>query len=165
VADPSARRPSRGASRILVTDTQERAGLAVARCLHDAGFSVTAAADTPAAPGLWSRLVARRRLVPSPGTDADGFVTAIQRILEAEQHALVLPVTDDALLAISRRREQLAPLVGMGLPSHGAVERALDRERMSGAAARAGLAPPEGETCAGPEEAVTAAADGYRHRM
>ena len=48
-------------ARIVVTDAQERAVLAMIRCLATTGSRVTAVATTRAAPGLWSRGPQRRQ--------------------------------------------------------------------------------------------------------
>ena len=56
-------------ARIVVTDAQEHAVLAMIRCLATTGSRVTAVAATHAAPGLWSQASA----APPGGAGSAGF--------------------------------------------------------------------------------------------
>ena len=114
-------------SRILVTDMQDRPGIAAARCLHDSGYVVTGTGLSRGAPGLWSRRCSSRHVVPDVHVGVDGYVTALERVVSEQQHELLLPGTDETLHAVSSRRERLAPHVGLGLPAHEVVERALSK--------------------------------------
>lgn len=148
--------------RVLATDAQERSVLAAVRCLSASGLTVTAVANARQAPGLWSLAPDRRLLVPDPRGDTEAFVRRLETILRQARHDLLLPGTDASLLTVSRYRDRLKPYVHLGLPSHEAVERSLDRERLGIEAARAGLAFPEGRVCRTADDAVRAAwAFGY----
>ncbi len=142
---------------VLVTDQDERSGLAVTRSLSAAGFNVTAVAPRRSAPGLWSRSAAQRRLIPSPAISVDAFLSALEAILMARPHALLLPVSDDSLSLLSRESARFAPLVKLGMPRADVVERALNRAAIGEAAAWAGLPPPESKLCHGVGEALCAA--------
>lgn len=132
--------------------------LAAIRCLRLGGFSVTAAATSRAAPGLWSRAPVRRRLAPDPRADVGAFVAKLELILQERPHDLLLAGTDASLLAISRHRERLAPYVLLGLPDHAVVERALDKTALAAAAAAVQLASPEERVVDGTDGARAAAA-------
>ena len=145
------------APRILATDVQERSALAAVRCLSASGLAVTAVGTARDAPGLWSLSPDARRLAPDPRRDAEGFIRRLEQILSRTRHDLLLPGTDASLLTVSLHRDRLAPYVNLGLPSQEIVERSLDRARLSLEAARAGLAPPEEQTCGTADEAIRAA--------
>lgn len=148
--------------RVLVTDAQERSVLAAIRCLHRAGVSVTAAATTATAPGLWSRCVTRRRVVPDPAHSVAEFVDELEAILTARTHHILLPGTDASLLAVSLHRERLEAHTRLGLPEHDVVERSLDKNVLASVAAQFGLGAPETRTCRCYDEALRAArAFGY----
>ena len=148
--------------RILVTDAQERSVVAAIRCLADAGFEVTALASSWTAPGLWSRAPALRRLGPDPRRDIDGFIRRVEQLLQERRHDSVLAGTDAALFAISRHRDRLIPRTQLGLPDDEIVVATLDRAQLGSAARAAGLAAPDERRCAGPSDALEAAASfGY----
>jgi predicted ATP-grasp superfamily ATP-dependent carboligase len=145
------------AARVIVTDAQERCVLATVRSLRRAGFEACAVAARTGAPGLWSRDVTERRLVPDPREDLSGFVEGIAEIVADGGYSVLLPGTDAALLALSANRDRLEPHVRLGLPDHRVVERALDRQCLAVEAAAVGLAPPEEVLCPDVQAAVDAA--------
>ncbi len=149
-------------ARIVVTDAQERAVLAMIRCLASTGSRVTAVASTRTAPGLWSRGPDRRRLAPDPRASVDGFLGALEQVVADGSQDALLAGADAALLAISGNRERFAGLVELGLPSHEIVLRALDKDALEAAAAKAGLPVPDGRVSQTADEALAAAAQlGY----
>jgi D-aspartate ligase len=136
-------------------DAQDRAGLAAIRCLHDAGYRVSGAATMREAPGLWAHGCSQR-LILSEASRTTEFITHLERFLASSAHDVVLPGTDESLYVLSRHRERLAPYVRLGLPDHGAVERALDKRCLAREAAQLGLAAPEHYLCEGPDQAAVA---------
>jgi predicted ATP-grasp superfamily ATP-dependent carboligase len=149
-------------ARIVVTDAQERAVLAMIRCLAATGSRVTAVATTRTAPGLWSRGPQRRRVAPDPRASVDGFLAALERIVADGSQDVLLAGADASLLAISGNRERFAGRVQLGLPAHDVVLRSLDKDALVAAAAEAGLPVPEGRVCQTTADALAAAAQlGY----
>jgi predicted ATP-grasp superfamily ATP-dependent carboligase len=145
------------AARILVTDAQDRPALAAIRCLHAAGYSVGATANTPLAPGRWSRDCSHTTMVSEPSHDVDEFVSCIDRVARSGSYDLVVPGTDETLYALSLKRDRLEQRVTLGLPAHPVVERALDKSCLAEEAQRAGLPTPESHVCAGVEDGLEAA--------
>jgi len=135
------------ALRILVTDVQERSTLAAVRCLGNAGYRVTATATGCLAPGFWSRCCAARTVLPDPATGSEHFVHRLEALVRRERHEVLIPGTDVSLHAISCHRERLERYVRLGLPSHDAVLRALDKECLAEHADAVGLDPPEERSC------------------
>jgi predicted ATP-grasp superfamily ATP-dependent carboligase len=144
--------------RILVTDAQDRAGLAAVRCLNAGGYRVTASAIDRLGPGLWSRGATSRRLLPDPREDGvEIFIERLVALLREHPHDVLLPVRDETLYAVSAHREQLLPYVKTGLPPHELVERALDKNCLAVEARNVGFGSPEDHVCESLEQALEAA--------
>ena len=88
--------------KVLVTDADERAALAVTRSLggedevHVLGSGASSLAGT-------SRYAVAHHRVPSPQGDPRGFADAIERLAGALQVDVVIPVSDFACSALLRR--------------------------------------------------------------
>ncbi len=145
------------APRILVTDAQDRAGLALIRCLNASGYRVTGSAIDRVAPGLWSRRCSSRQFLANPRHSVEAFIGQLETLLRRYPHDILIPVRDETLYAVSAHRERLEPYVDMGLPPHGVVEHALDKWRLASEARKVGLATPEGRVCRDTEQALDAA--------
>jgi predicted ATP-grasp superfamily ATP-dependent carboligase len=143
--------------RILVSDAEERAVLAVCRGLDRAGYLVSAVAGTRPAAGHWSRSVTQRYTLPNPRLEPDAFVAGLVAIATKNAHAALIPGVEAALLAVSEHRARLEPHLRIGLPPHDVILRALDKPALLDAATSVGLGPPPSATCAEVEEAVAAA--------
>lgn len=131
--------------------------LAVCRSLRRGGYEVGAASFTALAPAQWSRACRRRPRVIDARRDATGFVEQLRAELLRRPYAALIPGSDSALLAISRRRERLRGLTAIGLPTHSILERALSRESLAEAAEEAGLTVVPSVRCAGLQAAQRAA--------
>jgi predicted ATP-grasp superfamily ATP-dependent carboligase len=143
--------------RVMITSAQERFALAACRSLAAAGYRVSAVADVTPAATHWSRCCERRFVLVDPKEDADEFVDGLAAILAREAHAVLLPATDAALLAVSSRRDRLEPLVRLGLPPHDVVVAATDKVRLVEAARAAGLDAPATVVCETPADGRRAA--------
>ena len=142
--------------RVLITDGEERSVLAASRGLALHGYAVTVTASDRFAVAHWSRTCARRVLVPSVASDVAAFLNTLVSIVSRVQHAVLLPGTDAALLAVSHARERLEPRVTMGLPSHAAVLRSTDKRALVDACRAVGLDLPTTICCDSEEEATEA---------
>jgi cation diffusion facilitator CzcD-associated flavoprotein CzcO/predicted ATP-grasp superfamily ATP-dependent carboligase len=133
----------RGA-RILVTDGETRAVVAVARGLVEAGFAVSVAANVrvPLAAAQLVRSVSERLVTPDPLRAPTAFVAALEGAVSDGTVSVLIPGGDASLLAISDGRARLEPHVRLGLPDPVQVRRSLDKANLSILAARHGLDPP-----------------------
>jgi hypothetical protein len=103
--------------RVLVTDGEQRAALAVVRSLGRGGYQVAVAASrTPSLAGA-SRWAASERQVPDALRDPAGFVDAVAAMAYAESAQLLLPMTDASLLALLDARERFPNLAAVSFPS------------------------------------------------
>lgn len=133
--------------RILVTGAGGPAGVAVIRSLLRRPDVTVFAADMDGwASGLYLVPSAQRRLVP-PGAN-DDFVPALTRLVVEDDLDVVISTVDVELLAVSGRREELAPAV-LAAPSQTTLDTALDKLELArvceptGSAPRTVLAGPE----------------------
>jgi predicted ATP-grasp superfamily ATP-dependent carboligase len=147
--------------RVLVTDGETRAAVAVTRGLADAGFEVAAVAVAHVRPAAahWSRSVAQRIPMPDPLTEEAGFLAALERTLRAGDFSVLLPGGDASLLSVSSGRHRLDPLVRIGLPPHENVQRSLDKTDLVLTAARHGLGSPPTVICHTSAQALEAASE------
>ncbi len=86
--------------RVVVTDIDQRAGLAAVRSLGRAGNTVIGVAGTGHAIARHSRFLASFHRVPDPLMNRDAFRDAIGRIVDACGADVVLPVSEAAHLAL-----------------------------------------------------------------
>jgi predicted ATP-grasp superfamily ATP-dependent carboligase len=151
----SSRRDSK--QRVLVTDVEERAALAVCRGLVRGGYSVTGVASARHAPGHWSRACSRRELLPDPREDSAGFLSGLETLLAGDEHVALMPSVDVSTFVVSENRRRLAPLTTIGLPPPDAIRASLDKVRLLDVAEAEGLPPPRSVVC-DDESAARAAA-------
>jgi FAD-dependent urate hydroxylase len=152
------------APRVLVTDGETRAVVAVARGLADAGFavSVAASARVPLAPAQLVRSVSERLITPDPLRAPGAFVAALEPAVAGGAVRVLIPGGDASLLAISEGRARLEPHVRLGLPDQARVRRSLDKADLATIAARHELGPPSTALCADAAQALEAARElGY----
>jgi predicted ATP-grasp superfamily ATP-dependent carboligase len=143
--------------RVLVTDAQQHSVLAALRCLAAAGYEVTVVASRRTAPGLWSRSCSERAILPDPRLSVEGFIAGVERLLTSRRHDVLLPGSDQTLLAISRYRDRLSELVELGLPDEGVVRQVLDKRWLTRAAQAVGFPVPEAHQVEEPTQALSAA--------
>jgi predicted ATP-grasp superfamily ATP-dependent carboligase len=117
----------RGGAKVLVTDASRGSALTIIRSLGRGGWRVVAADAGGPSPGLHSRYAGERLLYPSPRSAPDDFVRAL---LDASRRLgvdLIIPVTDDALLPLSRARECFAGVCQLALPEPRALRATTDK--------------------------------------
>jgi predicted ATP-grasp superfamily ATP-dependent carboligase len=127
----------------LVLDLDSRAGLLVARALGRAGHRVAVAAQTSDASGLSTRHATARFVLPNGDHDMDAYADAIVDAAHQCGARWVVASCDASLVALDRRRAQLAPCVP-GIPSPAATRVALDKRLTLAEGAACGIPVPRG---------------------
>lgn len=126
--------------RILVTDGEQRAALAVVRSLGRAGYRVTVAAGrVPSLAGV-SRWAERQVLLPDPLAAAQEYAARVREIVRRDRIALVLPIAEPALLALTEHGDDLGALLPW--PGFDAVRTVCDKPRVLAMAAGIGIPVP-----------------------
>lgn len=132
--------PHRKRLRILVTDSQELAGMGAVRSLGRAGHEVTAAHLSGVHPAVrHSRFCARTVSYPDPWQRHGKFRDWIKKELESGRYDAVLPVAEAAVVAVAALRPSLPSSVIAMLPSDGNLRFALSKYHAAQAAIDAGI--------------------------
>lgn len=131
--------------RILVTDGEQRAALAVVRSLGRAGHEVLVASESGRSLAGASRHAHREIAVPDPLRDPTSFGDAIVRIVERESIGALIPITEAALRVALPRRGAISPAL-LPFPDAETFARASDKAALLDTARSLGLAVPEQDT-------------------
>lgn len=126
--------------RVLVTDGEQRAALAVVRSLGRAGYEVYVCSDRSSSIAGASRYCAGSYQVADPLRDPAGFLSDLMRVTVATKADVLLPVTEAALLPVLPNRERFNCVIPF--PSAGAFESICDKSMVLKAAAAQGLSVP-----------------------
>src|SRR4051794_35855929 len=125
---------------LLVDQGRDRATLVAVRALTSAGFEVGTGAPGPSFASL-SRHAGTHHLVRECGEDEDGFVADVAAAVRQGGYDIVFCSYEGGLLALSRRREEIAPAV-WPYPDYEVVRRTFDKLDLFEAATAAGVPVP-----------------------
>jgi glycosyltransferase involved in cell wall biosynthesis/predicted ATP-grasp superfamily ATP-dependent carboligase len=126
---------------VIVTDGEQRSALAVVRSLGAAGYRCVVTSSSGASIAGGSRFVSRIAIVPNALEQPSEFADAIVAVAAAERAAVVLPISDQSLLAILPVRARLSPAV-VPFPDLAAFSALADKERLLEEASKLGIAIP-----------------------
>jgi predicted ATP-grasp superfamily ATP-dependent carboligase len=125
---------------LLVDQGRDRATLVAVRALTASGFEVGTGAPGPSFAGL-SRHARTHHIVRECGEDEDGFVADVARAVRDGGYDIVFCSYEGGLLALSRRREEIAPAVWPYGP-YEVVRRTFDKLDLFDATVAAGVPAP-----------------------
>lgn len=140
-----------GSEAILVTDGDERAALAVVRSLGTAGYRVIVGAQRPRSLAGASRWASARVVLPDPLRAPGEFTAAVREVVVRERIAVVLPIAEPALLAVSEHRNVLAE-ARLPWPSDQQIRAICDKAGLLATARGIGLRIPEQVIWIGPND-------------
>jgi predicted ATP-grasp superfamily ATP-dependent carboligase len=115
------------AARVLVTDAGRGSAIAVIRSLGRRGLRVIAADHAPGSAGFRSRYAAETLVYPDPALDPFAVVDRLHEVAAAGRVDLIVPVSDDVLLALAHERERFAGLAALAIPDDGALAQVVDK--------------------------------------
>jgi len=141
---------------VLLTDGNERATLAAARSLVQAGYSVAVTADRRFSLAGVSSGVRRVRVSTGPLADPVAYATEVGAAARRLRARAVLPVTDASVEALLGHRDALPKDIVLPLPDRSTYRKASDKAVMLDVARRAGLAVPETIVLQSPDESLPA---------
>ena len=124
--------------RVLVTDGDERASLAVVRSLGRT-LEVHVCAKGRVSLAGSSRFATHHHCLTDPAESETDFAEGVRRVVREYGIEIVLPVSDSAHMALLGRQELGAPLLA---PTRSAYERLSDKAEVTRLAADAGLGVP-----------------------
>ncbi len=130
--------------RILVTDGDNRAALAVTRSLGRAGHEVIVGASHLSALAQASRYCVERVSYPDPIRKPDRFIEAVIDLASAHRAGCIVPIADITTFMITAHRHRFEPRCSVPFAAASAIERAADKIDILDTAAGLGLPVPRG---------------------
>jgi len=128
--------------KILVTDGESRAALAVTRSLGRAGHTVIVGHHQAAALAQTSRFCAGRVTYPDPMHDPDAFVDFMAGYVRDAGVEVLVPVTDVTTLLLTWHRDRFPPTCAIPVAPAATVARAADKIDIVTTASRLGVPVP-----------------------
>jgi len=127
--------------RVLVTDGEQRATLAVVRSLGAAGHTVYVCASTPRTLAGASRFAKSEHVVANALANPATFTSEVRDLVSQLDIDTLIPMSEPALLALLPERERLENVL-IPFPEADAFSAISDKQAVLAAAARAGIATP-----------------------
>ena len=126
--------------RVLITDGDNRATLAIARSLGRRGHYVVVGERQKPALAQTSRYCAARVVYPDPVRDSTGFVDGVANAAREHSIDVLIPVADVTTILVTRHRRRFECAIPFA--DAAVVERAADKIDVIQTAGRLGLAVP-----------------------
>jgi predicted ATP-grasp superfamily ATP-dependent carboligase len=145
-------------TRVLVTDARRGSALAFIRSLGRRGDHVVAADATTPSAGQRSRFAAGRVRYPASSIDPVATGDALVRAAHDHRIELIVPITDDVILALRDRLAELPAGCQVAMPDPAAARTANDKRATVDLAVSLGIPVPESVTGESPD-AIRAAAN------
>ncbi len=128
--------------RILVTDGENRAALAVTRSLGRAGHDVIVGEKSTPSLAQASRYCAERVVYPDPITNSAGFVDRLAELVREQRIDVLMPVADITTFLVTRHRDRFGPSCAVPFADADVVDRAADKASLMNMAVRLGVPVP-----------------------
>lgn len=113
--------------KVIVTDSSERAALAVIRSLGRRDIEVVAADSTSFNTGFLSKYCSRRIIYPSPQKNKSKFADFMLRLVKNENFDLLIPITDFTMSPILEHKDEIEEYVKVAAPPYKTAIKALDK--------------------------------------
>jgi len=139
--------------RVLVTDGQERAALAVTRSLGAAGHRVFVAATRRRSIAGVSRHTTRQFQLPDSLLEPDGFLEGVRAVVIEHEIDTVVPISDASLMVLLAHRRVFGQVL-LPFPSLETFQAVSDKERVLQVARTLGIATPQQVVASGPEQVL-----------
>lgn len=129
--------------RVLITDGNERAALAVTRALGREQIEVVVGADTQRSLAGSSRYCRKNFVYPSPHENPAGFVATILEMVRDHDIDAVFPISDIAMHVIGPERAQFERFTRLPSPPAEVFQEISDKYRLMQRAVSEGVGIPE----------------------
>ncbi len=138
-------------ARVLITDGEERAALAVVRSLGRAGHHPIVCSPRRRSLAGASRFARERAVVPDPLAAPGAYADAVERLVGGTGAEVLLPISEASLLALLPRADQLGVVLPM--PTLASFERIRDKAAVRETARRLGIGVPGQRVATKPADA------------
>jgi predicted ATP-grasp superfamily ATP-dependent carboligase len=146
-----------GRCTILVTDAGRGSAVSIIRSLGRRGHRIVAVDCARLSPGFRSRYTAARVVAPDPANRPNDFAEAVARAVVAQRVDLVVPVTEEAILALGSNPARLNPRTRLAIASEPALETVRDKWATVELARRLGVPVPRTNLVTSSDDIDTAA--------
>ena len=143
--------------RVLVTDGEQRAALAVVRSLGRAGWEVHVCSSRSHSLAGASRYCARSHHVSDALTDPHGFLLDLGALVTATEADVLLPISEASLLAVLPNRRGFR--CAIPFPAARDFEAICDKSKVLEGARRHGIAVPDQTILEDPDKAAARVGD------
>jgi len=133
----------RAAHRVLITDGDERAALAVVRALGQHHVEVIVGSETDRSLAAASKYCTRSFAYPSPYTSASSYVQCLLDAVRSERVEAVFPMSDIAMHVIGPKKAEFEKHTAMPTPDHKMFESISDKYGLMRRAMALGIHVPE----------------------
>lgn len=113
--------------KILVTDGNSRAALAVTRSLGARGHDVYVACESPRSLAACSKYCCQDACYADPTVNSAAFLDDLVSLVERFEIDVLLPVTDICVLPVAENRDRFETLCHVPLPSWESLRQAADK--------------------------------------
>jgi predicted ATP-grasp superfamily ATP-dependent carboligase len=127
--------------RVLVTDGDQRAALAVVRSLGRAGYEVNVCSFRPRSIAGTSRYSSRSYKVADPLRHSESFLSDLEQLITATRADVLLPISEASLLLVLPNRERFNCAIPFAAAS--AFDEVCDKRRVLETAGKLGIAVPD----------------------
>ncbi len=129
--------------RVLVTDGNERATLAVTRALGREQVEVVVGAESPRSLAGCSRYCRKRIVYPSPYQEPEGFVTCLLEAVRSHQIDALFPISDVAMHVLGPEKSRFEPRTHIPTPSADVFQEISDKYQLMRQAVEEGVPVPD----------------------
>ena len=133
----------RAAHRVLITDGDERAALAVTRALGQHHVEVIVGSETERSLAAASKYCTRSFAYPSPYTSASSYVECLLDTVRRERVEAVFPISDIAMHVIGPKKAEFEKYTAMPIPDYKMFESISDKYGLMRQAMALGIPVPE----------------------
>jgi predicted ATP-grasp superfamily ATP-dependent carboligase len=128
--------------RVLITDGDNRAALAITRSLGRAGHHIVVGERRTPSLAQTSRYCAGRAIYPDPSADAGAFIASLLETVRRERIDVLLPVTDITTILVTEHRAAFEAHCRLPVADAAAVATAADKVAILQTAQQLGVPTP-----------------------
>lgn len=129
--------------KVLVTDAQHRAALAIIRSLGRKKFKITAGSELKSAMGLYSKYCTEKVVYPNPKRDPLSFLKELLKLVKTKDFDCILPSHTYTMLLLCKYRDIFSRYTEIPPPSYDIFYNAYDKARLLKIAIKNGINCPE----------------------
>ena len=128
---------------VIVTDADDRKGLAAVRSLGRLGCRVTAAGTKRWDRSFFSRYCSDRLIYPNPARDAEAFAAFMLETVARRHYDCIMPMSDYATIPLSLHKAEFLKHTGLAVPDYETLSLVRNKPEILKIARALGIGAPE----------------------